>query len=157
MPDWISHILLALIIGEVLNVRKKSLIVIGAVIPDILKIATFMSFFNVDYTLAYKILFPFHTPFGSLIVACIIALFFEYKYTTTVRLLSIGWGSHFLLDMLQTHPAFGETLIFFPFSWTNIELSILRVDQFYIALAVLAIVYIAVRIVKSMYGSKAGA
>ena len=36
MPDLMSHLLIGLIIAELFNVKKKSLVLLGTLVPDLL-------------------------------------------------------------------------------------------------------------------------
>jgi hypothetical protein len=154
MPDWLSHVLLGLVICEIFNIRKKSLVLIGAVLPDILRLSKLLTFFPVDSSSTYKIFFPLHTPIGSLVLACLVALLFDYKYVAAVWLLSIGWISHFFLDVFQRHLGFGENLLFFPLSWNNLELGVVAINQFYYVLIPLIVAYLIVRAVWHVRQSK---
>jgi len=54
MPDWISHILIALIIVELFNLKLKSLVLLGSILPDFFfKISTLGLFFNIPTTDIY--------------------------------------------------------------------------------------------------------
>ena len=71
-----------------------SLIVIGALVPDISKITiVFDGIFNIN-TLA--LFYPIHTPLGSLLIIGILSLFF-HDYKKTLLLLGIGVTTHLSL------------------------------------------------------------
>ena len=101
MPDWISHILIVLIIAQVFNVKQKSLLVLGALLPDILGKLKLLNYFFESTPPIIKMLSAYgHSVIVSLLVAGLIALFFLYPYFKTFSLIGIGVITHFLSDGL---------------------------------------------------------
>jgi membrane-bound metal-dependent hydrolase YbcI (DUF457 family) len=90
-------------------------------------------------------LHPIHTPVGALLIACLIALFFE-NIKTSLAILSIGIATHFILDLFLINVSGGMTLLF-PFSWDEWQLGFIRSDDY--TITILAI--IAAVIVYSIY------
>jgi len=123
MPDWISHILIVLIIAQVFNVRNRGLLVLGALLPDVLGKAKLFNFFF-DSTPPIITMFSSygHHLTVSLLAGAFIALFFVYPYLKTTVLISIGVATHFLSDGLF------KSFIY------NGYLPILWQDQYYIIL-----------------------
>ena len=146
MPDWISHIILGLIVAELFPGNKKSLIVLGSLLPDILLKAYLLGLlFPVHTFTLTALLIPFHTPIGMAITSLFIAPFFKTDQRKTYISLFLGWASHLLLDMTNHHAITTENLIFFPFSWRSVELGLFSPTQYYIPLFALLIVYLTIQ------------
>lgn len=138
MPDWLTHTLAGWITGKTIKI-DIGLVVIGSLIPDLVKIKLAFTWLNIDH---HHFLDTLHTPIGSLIIAAIIALLFQ-KTKNALLFLSIGIATHFFLDILLVHVS-GGIRILFPFSWEEYHLYILRPDDYtitIIALSVAIIVY----------------
>lgn len=130
MPDWISHILVALIIGQLFSIRKKSLLVLGAILPDILGKSKLLNLFFDDIPFIVTMISGYgHMVFPSLLVAMFIALFFIYPYFKTFLIIAIGDISHFLAD--GTSKSFTY----------NGYLPVLWHDQYYIFLISALLIY----------------
>ncbi len=104
MPDWISHLAVAYILGRVLKVKDKRLLFLGAVLPDLiwvllLFLVTFLNFNPAKIHYLFTFLLPFHTPFMLLIMAGAIATVMKNQ-KQAFALLAIAVCSHFLLDLL---------------------------------------------------------
>jgi hypothetical protein len=113
---------------------------IGAVLPDVIKLGIIFDFVGVDVWDYFQVL---HLPVGSFILAGIISLLFEDKRTIFL-FLSLGVASHFLLDVLLIHLTGGSNLLF-PISWQIFNLDLVPTDDYYItilALMVALIVYL---------------
>ena len=142
MPDWLSHILLALIICEIFKIKKKSLVVLGALLPDfLLKLYILNIFTNMPNNL-YWLLVPFHTPFSLIIMTFLIIPFFKYSWKKAYILIAIGWISHILLDLTIADFTKKYMLILFPFSWEGYEINLIWQQQYYFILIPLFLVYI---------------
>ncbi len=113
MPDWITHAVAAYLLAAGLKTEKKSLVVLGGLLPDLLtKFTVFFSYILPPDDLAgFEI---FHTPFVMLLVSLAIAPIFAYEYKKSVALICAGAASHFLLDSLQG-PA--GSMFLWPVSW----------------------------------------
>ena len=130
MPDWISHILFGLIICHLFNIKKKSLVILGALLPDIigkLKMLNYIFPGSPDWLIPLSNVW--HTPFPSIISALLIALFFFHQYLETAILIILGDISHFLSD--------GTTKSFIFDGY----LPILWADQYYWAILFFAVIY----------------
>ncbi|MFH1510362.1 MAG: metal-dependent hydrolase [Candidatus Woesearchaeota archaeon] len=147
MPDWLSHVLFALILCLVFGMKRKSFVLVGAIIPDLVgKWQNVMLLFNFDLSEAYKLLFPFHTPLGSILVLGIIGLAVNRADVFSLGLL--GVASHFFLDSLTYHTMFGQSLLFFPFSWRNFEIGIVGIDGWYYVLIALSVTYLVLCVLR---------
>lgn len=120
MPDWITHILVAWSICTLFgfkfrqfNSENTVLCMVGALIPDIVKISIPLLYFNIY---SYYWLAALHTPAGSLVIASVLSLFFKDK-RITLMLFILGLSTHYMLDLLLIDMNSGVYL-FYPFSWS---------------------------------------
>lgn len=153
MPDWMSHILVGLILAELFSIRKKSLVLLGALLPDLVPRLGLLFFY-----LGFKSHFSlgaFHYPVVCILATVPIALLFKYNRTYTIISLNIGVLSHFIIDITQRHFKAGMP-IFFPFSTKLYTLNWFWPEQaaFYFLIMGL-FVYGFIRLVKK-YGVTAG-
>ncbi len=149
MPDWIAHIIIGLIVAELFNIKKKSLVVLGSVLPDILvKLELLSIFFPIDKYAITWIFNPLHTPLGIVLFSLLLLPLFDFDKPKAYFLLFIGWSSHLIADLVNKHILLGQNLLLFPFSWENFELGLVWPDQYYIILLPLTIIYSAILIHK---------
>ena len=150
MPDWVSHILIALIIVELFNIKPKSLVLFGALLPDFFfKTTTIGNFIDIPVGEFYWILLPIHIPLGSFLFTLIIAQLFRFNYVKTIILISIGWITHYASDALfRLFLVNPQAMLFFPFSWKMFSFELLWMEQFYMVLIITLIVYIIIKLVK---------
>ena len=90
---------------------------------------------------------PLHTPFGAILIACIIALFFQDIKKALIPL-TIGISTHFILDFFLLNVSGGMPLLY-PFSWEEWQFGLIRSDDYMMTiLALLAsvLVYVSYRI-----------
>ena len=123
MPDWLTHSLVGWITGKITK-SQVELVIIGALIPDINKLAIVSKFFGTNLDTLFH---PIHTPVGAFLIAGMITLFFD-KIKTTFSFLGIGIATHFILDLLLVNVSGGMTLLF-PFSWEQSQLHLVRSDD----------------------------
>ncbi len=150
MPDWISHILIALIIAELFNLKPKSLVVVGAILPDFFfKITTLGIFISIPVTEIYWSLLPFHIPLGSLFFTLIITPLFRFNYFTTLLLIAVGFITHYASDaFFKSFLINPQAMLFWPFSWKQFSLNLLWSNQYYIILIITLVIYILIKIFK---------
>lgn len=144
MPDWIVHIAVPYIICRLLYFRypvfnsgNTVIAMVGALLPDIVKIVMIFQFYSIfinDYILVL------HTPLASIIIAGIISLFFEDK-KLAFAFLTLGVITHYLLDLLLIHIGEGYYLLF-PFSWDIFHLNLISPDNYYITGIVLILSFL---------------
>ena len=146
MPDWITHILLAFVLADLLG-QRKSLVLIGAVLPDVL-IAPFVLFRGAP-ELAYAFYSIFHTPFASLTLAASASSAFK-KQWKAFSLLALGVASHFALDIFQ---APGGYQLLWPLSTAGFGFDLFYSDSLFLPAAVLAL-FIAYLAAKKFLGKK---
>ena len=124
MPDWLTHSLLGWITGKT-SKQDVALVVIGSLIPDLVKIALLFTWLGVNDVSVFE---PLHTPVGAFLIAGMIAIFFQ-EPKTAVLPLGIGIITHFILDffLVHTHPTLK---LLFPFSWEEWQYSLIRSDDY---------------------------
>ena len=145
MPDWLTHTLTGWIIGKTTK-QDISLLLIGALIPDTTKLhLLFPQGYN---TQALDLFLPLHTPFGALLIALLISLFFK-NITNTMLLLTIGLTSHFILDFFLINVSGGMPLLF-PFSWDEYQYGLIRSDDYTMTLLAI-LVAISIYLIYFLY------
>ena len=128
MPDWLTHSLFGWIIGKTTKM-DIGLIVVGALIPDTIKIGLGLSWIGVEHN---NFLYPLHTPLCALIIGGIFSLLFSDS-KKAFQLLGIGIISHFILDLFLEH-VYGGIKIFFPFSWQEWQMYLIRSDDYFVTI-----------------------
>jgi hypothetical protein len=155
MPDWISHVLVGLIICELFNIKRKSLVLIGVLLPDLLLKFKMLSLFNlVSEGNVFWALVPFHSPAGLLLLTVLIIPIFRFDKIKAFSLISIGWVSHILVDITHRHIMYTSMYVLIPFSWANIELKWLWPDKYYVILAITIVAYVLVKVIKAFILSR---
>jgi hypothetical protein len=140
MPDWLAHVLFAYVLCSVLGLKYKvfankgntALVMVGALIPDLVKIGLG---FDLIGMAVWDFVAPLHTPVGSVLSAGLIALLFT-EFFIVFALLVVGFTTHFVLDLLLGHVSGGMPL-FFPVSWTEYQLGLIHSDNYWAALILL--------------------
>ncbi len=151
MPDWMSHLLISLIVAELFNIEKKSLVLLGALIPDLLS-KVFLLYFYLD-TFKDLSFSSFHTPLVCFILTILIAPLFKYDKVKTVFLINIGLITHFLSDLTMRHFTSGMNL-FFPLSIKSYKLDLIWPEQSIYVLIASLVVFIIIKIIKKIDFSK---
>ena len=154
MPDWLTHIVIGLILIEIFNVRKKSLVLIGTILPDILPKIILLGLFFALPDFNYEIFNAFHIPFVLFLVTLLIAPLFRYDYWKVVLLINIGVISHFLADALLRHFSTAGVRLLYPFKFKAYSANLVWPDQSYFILIPAIIVYIAIILLKKKYSAK---
>jgi hypothetical protein len=136
MPDWLAHVLFAYILCSILGLKFRvfnrentAVVMIGALLPDIVKVGLGFDLIGVE---VWDFIAPLHTPVGSLFVAALISVFF-YETGIVLLLLISGFTTHYLLDLLLGHVS-GGMCLFFPFSWHEYQLGVIHSDNYGVAL-----------------------
>jgi len=145
MPDWISHMLIGLILAKMFNLKRKSLVVLGALLPDfIIKISTLGFFVDMPLSL-YWFLVPGHLPIGLILITIFITPFFLTRFKATFTLITIGWMSHVLADLstrfFMNNP---QGMLLFPLSWRMFSYQLIWPEEYYIAIIILGPLYIGI-------------
>ena len=124
MPDWFTHSLIGWITGKTTK-QDIALLVVGALIPDLVKISLAFTLFGLNH---HQLFEPLHTPIGALLVAGIIALFFNDIRKAFIPLV-IGVSTHFILDFFLVNVSGGMKLLF-PVSWEGWQVYLIRSDDY---------------------------
>lgn len=144
VPDWIVHICVAYLVCRILyfkyplfNSANTTLAMVGALLPDIIKLQIIFSQIGIDLT---DFLPVFHIPITSFLMAGVISLFFENKKIAFLFLV-IGAISHFAMDSLLVDIGEGMYL-FFPFSWQSFHMDLIPPDDYWITLFILTLTFL---------------
>jgi hypothetical protein len=138
MPDLLAHIAVAYIICRILYFKYPAfdsantvLAMMGSLLPDLAKLGIiFNSFFSI-YFFEYNIndyIYALHTPITSLVLAGVIAIFFQNKKYAFL-FLALGAFSHYALDLLLIQVG-GGYFFLFPISWQIFHLDLLPPDGY---------------------------
>lgn len=125
MPDWLTHTLIGWITGKTTK-QEISLVVVGALIPDICKLYLLFDILFPEMTGDFFL--PIHTPFGALLIAGGISLLFHDIKKAFIPLI-LGVATHFILDFFLLNVSGGMPLLF-PFSWEQWQLGLIRSDDY---------------------------
>lgn len=141
MPDWMVHIGVVYIICRLLYIKydifnypNTSLVMVGTLIPDIVKLEMITEYFGVN---TWDYLLAFHLPLTSLVMAGLFSMFFSSK-KIVFGLLTFGLCIHFMLDLLLINIG-GGIYLFFPLSWQTFHFDVISPDDYYLSLIVLSI------------------
>ncbi len=142
MPDLLSHLLVGLILCEFLKVKRKSLLLIGSLLPDLLGKLYVIGFVTkIPYNLS-DITYYFHTPLMcTLAILLIIPLF---KGKNVFFSFFIGAMMHFGFDIFQQH-FIGGTLLGVPFFYRLYRFNLIWPGEYYYFLIPLFIIYIIIK------------
>ncbi len=150
MPDWLTHAVLGLLAAEIFSVRRKSLVVLGALLPDILPKLVLLRLLIPIPPLNYVWLGAFHTPFVFFLATIIIYPLFRSNYWKIILWLNLGAITHFLSDALLRHFAAGVHLLY-PLSLDYFTLNWVWPNESYWVLIPALLLYGAVLWYKKTY------
>jgi len=146
MPDWLSHILIGLVFAELLNIDKKSLVVLGSLLPDfIAKIYLFSLFFPVNDILLF-VTTLYHSPIMGLIIPGLVAPLFRYNRKKTYIYVMLGFMLHIIADSFTT--GFNGGVMLYPFSHSFFSFNVFWANEFWIILVGSIIAYAIVKFAK---------
>ncbi len=151
MPDWIAHLGFAFLLAYALKIKRKELVVIGALIPDIVRIFDFFPLFGNSTFFAAL---PFHGLLLPLFISGIICAFFieGINYKKSLALMYLGVLTHLFLDGLMLYTVAGVRPLI-PFSFERFGLlNIVPSEDF--SLAILAVIIIAVVVIYELLKRK---
>jgi len=133
MPGWLIHLAFAYLVSKLLKIRDISLVLIGAILPDVSRVLAVLNFFNLSAKTYYVYLSPLHSPFLVIILAIAMSLLFR-KPLKSFLYLSLGFITHFFLDQLQSAYSTGKLLLY-PFSYLAFsQLNLFWADSKYMIL-----------------------
>lgn len=130
MPDWISHLAVAYVLGRVLKVKDKRMLFLGAILPDfiwvlMLALIIFLKFNSAQIHFLFTFLLPFHTPFMLLLVTGAISTAMKNQKQAFILLL-LGVCSHLLLDFFTL----GEYVeVFYPIDITPLNFGLFWLES----------------------------
>ena len=152
MPDWVSHILIGLVVAELFNIDKKSLIVLGSLLPDfVVKVYLLSFFFSVNDTLLFVSML-YHSPIMGLIIPGLLVPFFKYDWKKTYICITLGFMLHLLADSFTG--GYGTGILLYPFSHGFFSFNIFLANQYWIILIGSVIAYAIVKLVKYRISAK---
>jgi len=131
--------------------RNTAIVMIGALIPDIIKVGLLFRWLDIDI---WDFIVPLHTPAGAVISAAVIALFFE-EQKDAFKLLVFGMATHFLFDLPLAHVS-GGMLMLFPVHWVQYQVYLIPTDDCIVPILA-SVVAIVIYIVKSRVRAKSPA
>jgi len=150
MPDLLTHVLVGLILVKLFKVRKKSLVLLGAALPDIISKLPLWRFFPTSRNIFFFGLMPFHSLIGLIILTVLISFFFNYKEYKTITLISLGWISHIILDLTNKHYLIKQVYLLMPFSYKATEIGWLWQDEYLIMLLSSIVILITIYIIENV-------
>lgn len=149
MPDWISHIFIGLIFAELVNIEKKSLVVLGSLLPDFVIKIYVISFF---YPLNDNLLFVthlYHSLLMAFIIPGLVTPFFKYDWKKTYILITAGFLLHLLADSLgRYYTSYSEGIMLYPFSIEFFSFNIFWPEQYWIILLISLLTYVIICCIK---------
>ena len=146
MPDLMSHLLIGLILAELFRIRKKSLVVLGAIAPDLLgKVHLIYFYLKLPPVISFV---SFHTPVIVFLISILIAPLFIHNKFKTVLFFNIGAMSHFLSDLTMKHFTIRGSRLFFPFSSDNYSLGLVWPEDSIFILIGCLLIYLIIKIFK---------
>lgn len=125
MPDWLTHTLAGWITGKTIKM-DVGLVVIGSLIPDLMKINLAFRWFGIDQQYFLE---PIHTPVCAFLIGGLIALFF---LDVKKAFIAIGCGisTHFILDLFIISDSTEGMKLLFPFSWKEWRYNMIYADDY---------------------------
>jgi len=151
MPDWIAHLGFAFLLAYALKIKRKEPVVIGALVPDIVRVFEFLPVFGNSTFFAAL---PFHGLLLPLFISGIICAFFieGISYKKGLALMYLGVLTHLFLDGLMLYTIAGVRALI-PFSFLRFgALNIVPSEDF--SLAILAVIIIAVVVIYELLKRK---
>lgn len=121
MPSLLAHIFLGMLLAYLFRVKEKSVLLFGAILPDIKIFLYLLATPLLGLSAANSLIIPVHSPFGSLLLALFFASFLpKERYKRNLFLLCLGVTAHFALDA-SIYPFYGieHYLLLYPFSWST--------------------------------------
>jgi len=152
MPDWLSHIIIGLIVAELFNIDKKGLVVLGSLLPDfVVKINLLSAFFHVNDKLLF-VTRLYHSPVMGLIIPALIAPFFKYNRKKTYFFIMMGFMLHLFADSFTRH--YYDGILLYPVSNSFFSFNIFWPEQYWIITITSLILYALIKIVKHRISAK---
>ena len=146
MPDWVSHLLIGLIFAELFNIRMKSLVLLGSLLPDFLvKVYLLNYFFYVGPNIIF-VTQLYHSPIMGLIIPALMIPLFKYDWKKTYLCIMAGFMLHLLADSFTKQ--FYDGILLYPFSNSFFSFNMVWADHYWAFMVPLIVVYAGIRIYK---------
>ena len=153
MPSLLAHIFLGMILAYLFRVKRKSVLLFGAILPDIKIFLYLLATPLLGLSAANAIIVPIHSPFGSLLLALFFASVLpKDEYGKNLFLLCLGVSAHYALDA-SIYPFFGieHYLLLYPFSWSTYGIEAMGYIYFFSILGLFFLTAIAIKGRKNQY------
>ena len=149
MPDWVSHILIGLIFAEIFNIRMKSLVLLGSLLPDFLvKIYLLNYFFYIGPNIIF-VTQLYHSPVMGFIISGLLVPLFKYDWKKTYLYITAGFMLHLAADSFTKQ--YYDGILLYPFSHSFFSFNWLWADKYWIVMVPLIAAYAAIRLYKKKY------
>lgn len=152
MADWLTHILIGLIVIGVLGLRyalvkeQRVLVLVGSILPDLGNFTMLMGELGAKLSPFFEAV---HTPLGFLFLAGVLSYGFKREWAKTgFLLILLGGLLHIAADLLIVSLD-GKVMLLFPFSLEKFSLNVFRQGEFvYLGVVFLLamVVFISVRL-----------
>jgi hypothetical protein len=119
MPSILAHIFLGLVVAYALGIKKKSLVLLGCMLPDAKIFLFALALPLLGPAQANALIIPIHTPAGSLLLGLFVSsLFAKNNFLRHYKLLGLGIFTHYILDAAM-FPFNGieHYLLLYPLTW----------------------------------------
>lgn len=133
MPDWLTHILIAIVVIELLSLRYEQakeyrfFVLFGSILPDI---GNFTILFGKSGERIKPFFEALHTPFGFLILAALIVYLTRKEWRKVIfYLVALGGMLHFIADMLII-TLNGKIMVLYPLSLNKYSIGVFRQGEF---------------------------
>jgi len=154
VPDWLTHVVIGLVLIELFSIRKGSLVLLGTLLPDILPKLVLLRLLIPLPDLNLSLFKASHIPFVLFLLTLIVAPLFRYDYKKVVLLLNLGTLSHFIADSLLRHLQPSGIRWLYPFSTQRIGLSLVWPEQSYYILIPAVLFYMGIVLLKKHFNSR---
>ena len=147
MPDWISHILIGLIVAELFGIKKKGLVVLGSLLPDfVVKINLLSAFFHINDNILF-VTRLYHSPLMGIIIPALVTPLFKYDLKKTYLYITLGFMLHLFADSFTRH--YNDGILLYPFSYGFFSFIIFWPEQYWIILVFCLVIYFVIKIKKN--------
>ena len=142
MPDLVTHVVIALVLIELFQVQRRSLVLLGAILPDVFTKLVLLRLFIPLPHIDYGVLSAFHVPFIFFLFALVLAPLFRSPYWKVVGALTLGGLSHIFADAFLRHFGAGGIKLFFPLLSRGYTLSLIWPDESFLLLFPGVLIYL---------------
>ena len=152
MPDWLSHIIIGLLVAEIFNIDRKGLVVLGSLLPDfVVKINLLSAFFHVNDKLLFATRL-YHSPVMGLIIPALVVPLFKYDWRKTYIFIVLGFMLHLFADSFTKH--YSDGILLYPLSHGFFSFNVFWPEQYWMVTLSSLIAYALVKFIKYKFSSK---